>query len=89
MQQSIPFQAKHTYICDSHKNIIQKARNRRKRKDSDDETENPEVSILFISFKQFLNKSLVLRQHRFMKCVSTQFFFIKFLHAHGININII
>ena len=41
------FQSKHTYICDFHKNIIQKARNKRKRKDSDDENDSSEVSLFF------------------------------------------
>lgn len=31
------FQARHLYICDYHKNLIQSVRNRRKRKGSDDD----------------------------------------------------
>merc|ERR1712183_349782 len=42
---SLDSNVKHTYICDFHKNIIQKARNRRKRKDSEDEGEFPEVDL--------------------------------------------
>jgi len=42
---SLDTHAKHTYICDHHKNIIQKARNKRKRKDSDDENDGNEVDL--------------------------------------------
>ncbi|XP_066925969.1 histone deacetylase complex subunit SAP30L-like [Clytia hemisphaerica] len=42
---SLDSNVKHTYICDYHKNIIQKARNKRKRKDSDEENDYPEVDL--------------------------------------------
>nr|XP_036854738.1 histone deacetylase complex subunit SAP30 [Manis javanica] len=35
--ETFPFQARHLYICDYHKNLIQTVRNRRKRKGSDDD----------------------------------------------------
>nr|XP_009937283.1 PREDICTED: histone deacetylase complex subunit SAP30 [Opisthocomus hoazin] len=35
------FQARHLYICDFHKNLIQSVRNRRKRKGSDDDGDSP------------------------------------------------
>lgn len=37
------FQARHIYICEHHKNMIQSVRSKRKRKDSDDESEATEV----------------------------------------------
>ena len=45
------FQARHIYICDMHKNVIQSLRSKRKRKDSEDadsgetDTEHPEVDL--------------------------------------------
>lgn len=42
---SLDSNAKHTYICDFHKNIIQKARNKRKRKDSDDENDSLDLDL--------------------------------------------
>ncbi|XP_057312724.1 histone deacetylase complex subunit SAP30 homolog [Hydractinia symbiolongicarpus] len=42
---SLDSNAKHTYICDFHKNIIQKARNKRKRKESEDENDINEVDL--------------------------------------------
>ena len=44
------FQARHIYICDFHKSIIQNLRTKRKRKDSEDDsgetdTEHPEVDL--------------------------------------------
>ena len=40
------FQARHIYICEHHKNMIQSVRSKRKRKDSDDETEMTEVRFM-------------------------------------------
>ena len=44
------FQARHIYICDFHKSVIQNLRAKRKRKDSEDDsgetdTEHPEVDL--------------------------------------------
>ena len=43
------FQARHIYICDYHKDVIQSLRSKRKRKDSDDDdetdSEHPEVDL--------------------------------------------
>ena len=44
-------QARHIYICDMHKNVIQSLRSKRKRKDSEDadsgetDSEHPEVDL--------------------------------------------
>ncbi|XP_010568363.1 PREDICTED: histone deacetylase complex subunit SAP30 [Haliaeetus leucocephalus] len=38
-------QARHLYICDFHKNLIQSVRNRRKRKGSDDDGDSPVQDI--------------------------------------------
>ncbi|XP_037070735.1 histone deacetylase complex subunit SAP30 homolog [Pollicipes pollicipes] len=41
-------EAQHIYICDQHKNMIQSARSRRRRRDSDepdDEAEQPEIDL--------------------------------------------
>ncbi|XP_022910321.1 histone deacetylase complex subunit SAP30 homolog [Onthophagus taurus] len=50
LQLSIDSSAGHTYICDFHKMIIQSARNKRRRKDSEDDsnetdTDVPEVDL--------------------------------------------
>ncbi|PKK30754.1 Sin3A-associated protein, 30kDa, partial [Columba livia] len=37
--------ARHLYICDFHKNLIQSVRNRRKRKGSDDDGDSPVQDI--------------------------------------------
>ena len=45
------FQARHIYICDFHKSVIQNLRTKRKRKDSEDsasgetDSEHPEVDL--------------------------------------------
>ena len=42
-------QARHIYICDYHKDVIQSLRSKRKRKDSDDDdetdSEHPEIDL--------------------------------------------
>ncbi|XP_055652552.1 histone deacetylase complex subunit SAP30 isoform X1 [Falco peregrinus] len=40
-----PAKARHLYICDFHKNLIQSVRNRRKRKGSDDDGDSPVQDI--------------------------------------------
>ena len=46
---NISFQCKHTYICDNHKNVIQKARNKRKRSPhSEDENDSVDVSCVHV-----------------------------------------
>lgn len=51
---TVSFQARHIYICEHHKNMIQSVRSKRKRKDSDDETEMTEVRDLMLSsFSRF------------------------------------
>ncbi|XP_074619712.1 histone deacetylase complex subunit SAP30L-like isoform X2 [Acropora palmata] len=42
---SLDVNARHIYICEHHKNMIQSVRSKRKRKDSDDETEMTEVDF--------------------------------------------
>ena len=49
---SLQFQARHIYICDMHKNVIQSLRSKRKRKDSGEDgdsgetdSEHPEVDL--------------------------------------------
>lgn len=49
------FQARHIYICEYHKGVIQSIRNKRKRKESDDDNglndqdmDIPEVSYTFL-----------------------------------------
>lgn len=49
----VSFQARHIYICEHHKNMIQSVRSKRKRKDSDDETEMSEVRECFLRFLVF------------------------------------
>ncbi|XP_010173930.2 histone deacetylase complex subunit SAP30 [Antrostomus carolinensis] len=41
----VSFPARHLYICDFHKNLIQSVRNRRKRKGSDDDGDSPVQDI--------------------------------------------
>ena len=53
----VSFQARHIYICEHHKNMIQSVRSKRKRKDSDDETEMSEVRECFLHFLVFKNFS--------------------------------
>ena len=53
----VSFQARHIYICEHHKNMIQSVRSKRKRKDSDDETEMSEVRECFLRFLVFKNFS--------------------------------
>ncbi|XP_009994307.1 PREDICTED: histone deacetylase complex subunit SAP30 [Chaetura pelagica] len=42
---SLYMHARHLYICDFHKNLIQSVRNRRKRKGSDDDGDSPVQDI--------------------------------------------
>ncbi|CAH3176694.1 unnamed protein product [Porites evermanni] len=42
---SLDANARHIYICEHHKNMIQSVRSKRKRKDSDDDTEMSEVDF--------------------------------------------
>lgn len=39
------FQARHIYICDYHKNVIQCARTKRRRKDSEDDSNETDTDI--------------------------------------------
>lgn len=59
-------QARHIYICDYHKSVIQSARSKRKRRDSEDDSNETDTDIPDVDFFQ-LQVQTLRRYKKFYK----------------------
>nr|CAD7397330.1 unnamed protein product [Timema cristinae] len=60
------FQARHIYICDYHKGVIQSARTKRRRKDSEDDSNETDTDVPEVDLFQ-LHLNTLRRYNRFYK----------------------
>nr|CAD7265967.1 unnamed protein product [Timema shepardi] len=62
----VRFQARHIYICDYHKGVIQSARTKRRRKDSEDDSNETDTDVPEVDLFQ-LHLNTLRRYNRFYK----------------------
>lgn len=60
------FKARHIYICDYHKGVIQSARSKRKRKDSEEDSNETDTDVPEVDFYQ-LQVNTLRRYKKFYK----------------------